>query len=166
MEVLKGMAKKILTIIMALTMTVALFGCGSGENTETAQQQPAPVPQPKKPAEVVVPSDVEGKWKAIKIEVSDRRDGSKKEFTINIGEVFEVPNSDLTVEPMAFLPTFVMDGETITSASNEPNNPAAQIRILDSTGLETTGWLFQKFPETHKYPHEYIDITLVEGIPS
>jgi len=160
------MAKKILMVLMALTMTVALFGCGSGEETSTTPTAPGPVPQPKKPAEVVVPSDVQGKWKAIKIQVTDKRDGSTKEYTIDLGKEFEIPKSDLKIEPVAFLPTFMMDGATITSASNEPNNPAAQIRILDSTGMESTGWLFQKFPETHKYPHEYLDITLIEGVPS
>jgi len=161
------MAKKLLMLFVAVAMVVSLFGCGSKEETETAPAQPAVnTPQPKKPAEVVIPKDVEGKWSAIKIQVKDRRDGSTKDYTVKMGEVFQIPKSDLKIEPMAFLPTFVMDGAEITSASNEPNNPAAQIKIIDKSGQESTGWLFQKFPDTHKYPHEYLDITLLEGVPA
>jgi hypothetical protein len=161
------MAKKILTLVLAVAMTTAIYACGSGEGP-TTDTPSAPVADntPTGPATVEVPADVEGKWKAVKIAVTDRRDGSMKEYTIAFGEQFKVPDSEITIEPELFLPSFVMQGQTVTSASNMPDNPAAKVKFSDGSGFEASGWLFQRFPDTHKFPHENLDFVLIEGIPS
>jgi len=115
------------------------------------------------PAEIVIPEDIKGSWKGIKIEVTDNETGEKEIVAIEIGQEKEIAGSALKVKALVFLPAFQMDGPTVTSRSNEMENPAAQIEI---SGGETPwkGWLFTLYPTTHAFTHPRYGITLVEGV--
>ena len=113
-----------------------------------------------------VPDSVKGKWQAIKLKVEAKNGGSPPQvFTVKLGGELAIPGSTLKLRADDFLPALQVKDNEITSASNEPNNPAALVTIWDD-GKETfRGWLFGKFPEMQPFEHQTYRITLVEGIP-
>lgn len=128
--------------------------------------QPGAIPQmgggPEK--KVVVPDAVKGSWKAAKIEVEYKDKKTKKQFTVPLHSEFKVPDSDLVIKMGDFLPHFSMAADSITSNSNNPENPAAKIEVLQSQKPVFHGWLFAKFPAVHPFQHDKYGVTLVEGI--
>ena len=84
---------------------------------------------PKGELSIAVPDSVKGKWSAVKLVVEDKAAKKKQEYTVNLNSELKIPNSNLKVAVGDFLPEFRMDAQTITSASNEPNNPAVRVKV-------------------------------------
>jgi hypothetical protein len=147
-------------------VALAVVACSRKE-----EQKPATTAAPegqvaKKEAVVVVPASVKGKWKAVKIAVTDKNTNKVAEYTVAIGATFAIPNSSLSMKVENFLPHFMMDGTTLTSQSNEPKNPAAQVRIMDGGKEVFKGWLFTLYPTTHAFQHPRYGFALVDFIPA
>jgi len=159
------MRKSLLTVIVIFSMAF-LFACGGEKQppeksgTPQARQTIPPVGKPV----IEVPAAVKGNWKGVVLVIKDKEKKTSKEHEVNIGEKFKVPDSDITVTVKEFFPSFVMQGSSITSASNEPENPAAQIVVAEGGSEIFDGWLFAKFPTTHAFSHPKYAITLKEGI--
>jgi len=53
-----------------------------------------------------------------------------------------------TITMLRYVPDFSLDGSTgdVTSRSNDPNNPAVEVRVLGG-GVTNTQWVFARFPE-------------------
>jgi len=136
-------------------------GAGSGPQTD----RPHP-PVGSSGRTVRVPDSVKGKWQAVKLKVEVKSGGSPPQiFTVRLGGDLAIPGSTLKLRVDDFLPALQVKDSEITSASNEPSNPAALVTIWDS-GKETFhGWLFGNFPEMQPFEHQAYRITLVEGIP-
>jgi hypothetical protein len=75
-----------------------------------------------------------------------------------------VPNTNIKIKVLAFLPDFKMNDKEFTSASDKPNNPAAQIVVQEPGKEEWKGWLYSLHPDVHPFTHEKIAITLVGGV--
>ena len=152
-------------LVLALIGMIAVVGCGKKEEKKPAQPESAGQVT-RKETTVSVPSSVKGKWKAVRIGVTDKSANKEMVYTVEIGGTFKVPNSDLTIKVDNFLPHFVMEGTTLTSQSNEPKNPAAQIRV-DESGKEIfKGWLFTLYPNTHAFQHPKYGFALVDFLPA
>jgi len=146
---------------------IALAGCSKKEEKNTAVVTATPSGQvAKKETSVKVPESVKGKWKAVKIGVTDKRTNKESVYAVAIGSEFTVPNSKLTIKIESFLPHFTMEGTTLTSLTNEPKNPAAQVRITENGSEVFKGWLFSLYPTTHAFQHSVYGFTLVDFIPS
>jgi len=151
-----------------MTQGPIMQGPISPEAQQTVLGQSMPVQGVEK--QVVVPESVKGKWSAVKIIVEDKASKKTQEYTINLNSDFKIPNSNLKVYIGEFLPDFKMDGLALTSASNQPNNPAVGIRVMeDNTQIFPTigkkwGWLFSKMPAVHPLNHERYNLILKEGI--
>jgi hypothetical protein len=143
-------------------------GCKKKE--EPRQQTPPPpghgIVIPKTDLKIVVPEFVKGKWKAVKLEVTDKSTNQIKEVTINLNSEYSIPESNLKIKVGDFLPDFRMEGSIITSASNEPKNPAIQLTVLEDGKEIFKGWLYSKFPSIHPFQHERYGLRLIEGIKS
>lgn len=113
---------------------------------------------------ITVPDAVKSGWKAVKIEVEYKEKKSKKQFTVPLRSEFKVPDSDISVKIGEFLPHFTMSADAITSGSNNLENPAAQIGVLQGGKEIFHGWLFAKFPAVHPFQNDKYGITLVEGV--
>jgi hypothetical protein len=59
-----------------------------------------------------------------------------------------------------------MQGTTLTSQSNEPKNPAAQIRVSEGGKEIFKGWLFALYPTTHAFQHPRYGFTLKGYVPA
>jgi hypothetical protein len=150
-----------LLALALLGLLVVAGGCKHPE--EQPQAKPAKL---KKVQRIVVPASVKGRWKAVKIAVFDKETRKQEVYTVDIGSSFVVGDSKLRVKVENFLPAFLMDGKTMTSVSNETNNPAAQISISEDGKELFRGWLFSLYPATHAFQHPRYNFTLIDFIPT
>jgi hypothetical protein len=165
------MKKYVALALSTLALTV-ITACGGSEQPAaptqggaaqpgTAGQQIAPVGKPV----VEVPEIVKGKWKGVILVIEDKEKKTTTEHTVSLGEKFKIPGSDLGVLVKEFFPSFVMQGSSITSTSNESNNPAAQVVVSEGGSEVFNGWLFARYPTTHAFSHPRFAITLKGGVP-
>lgn len=195
------MKKSVLVVTLCLILVISMSSCKKKEEPpikvpfqpvpqgpiQPAPQGPIqPAPQmPMQPApqtpmpgamsmgktKVVVPDTVKGKWSAVKLIVEDRTAKKTQEYTVNLNSDFKIPDSNIKIYVGDFLPDFKREGIILTSSSNEPNNPAVGVRILEGnkqifpTHEKKWGWLFSKFPLIHPLQHPRYNIHLKEGIP-
>ena len=116
---------------------------------------------------IVVPSEVEGKWNAVKILVRNKEDEELGGIhTLNLGSSFTPVGSGLMVTLGPFLPNFMMDQKTYTSIGNEPLNPAVQLIVEEAGKIIYKGWAFKKFPSMYEFEHQLISIELLGAIPT
>lgn len=67
---------------------------------------------------------------------------------IKVGEKALIKDKHIEINPMYFVPDFVLTEENkVTSRSLEPNNPAVYVKALEKGELAFSGWLFLKYPE-------------------
>jgi hypothetical protein len=120
---------------------------------------------------IVVPDSVKGKWSSVKLIVQNKATKESKEYIVNLNSDFKIPNSNVKIHVGEFFPEFKMNGLTLTSASNEPKNPAVAIRVLEGDKQifpaqgKKWGWLFSKMPSIHPLNHPKYTIILKEGFP-
>ena len=149
-------------------MLGAVNGCGRKE--EPAKQVPPPASSQekiiRKKAEVVIPDNVKGKWKAVKLSISDKETGKEGYVTIDIGKTMKVNGTNLVIRVESFLPHFIMEGTTLTSSTNTPKNPAAQVYITENDKEIYKGWLFILYPNTHASQHPRYSFGLVDFVPA
>lgn len=125
---------------------------------------------PKGKTQVVVPDSVKKTWSAAKIIVEDKITKTKQEYTVKLNSDFKIPHSNLSIHVGDFLPDFRMEGLNLTSASNNPTNPALAIRVYEGEKQifpapgKSWGWLFAKVPSIHPFEHQKYGIFLKEGI--
>ena len=175
--------KKALLLILAITVVFAFWGCQKKEEQPAATQNATPmgpivdIPGAgghgdlgvKTNFQVVVPPEVKDQWVSIKFSVEDKKEKKQKEYTVNIGDEFKISDSNLTVKTGPFLPDFKMSGQIITSASNNPANPAVGVAIYENGNKifpqsGDWGWLYINFPTVHSFQHERYALVLKEGI--
>jgi len=119
------------------------------------------------PRKILVPSEVEGKWKAVKIMVRNKKDEELGGIqTLELGTSFIPSGSELKVTLGPFLPNFVMDKATYTSTGNEALNPAVQLIVEEAGKVIYKGWVFKKFPSMYAFEHHLISIELLGAIPA
>jgi hypothetical protein len=115
---------------------------------------------------VVVPEEAEGKWKAVKLLVKNKKDEARNEMkTITLGSSFELEDSGIKVTVGPFLPNFVMSQTAYTSGGNELTNPAVQLVVEQNGKTLYTGWAFAKYPTMYAFEHENFALQLMDYIP-
>jgi hypothetical protein len=142
-------------------------GQSEGPQASAAPATPAGHPQMGSAGRTVrIPDEVKGKWQAVKLRVEEKTGGKPPQvFTVKLGGQLSIPGSNLRVRVGDFLPALQVRGGEVTSASNDPTNPAVLVTVSEG-GKETfKGWLFAKFPEMQPFEHPTYRITLVEGVP-
>ena len=171
--------KRIVAAVLVAGLLVSFAGCKKKEekpqlppghpSTEGGMppqgMPPAGMPDmPKVDRKVIVPKEIAAKWKAVKITVEDKTKKATKEYTINVGSSLEVPGTKVKLTVLAFLPDFRMGEKDITSASDKPNNPAAQVLIQEPGKPDQKTWLYSMHPSVHPFQHEKIGLTLNGGV--
>jgi hypothetical protein len=117
-------------------------------------------------APVVVSESLREKWKAVKLMVEDKQSNTSKDYKVKLGEELVIPESNLVVKVLDFLPDLKIEGNTFTSASDELLNPSVHIKVLEEGQEVFDGWLFQLFPTVHPFRHNRFNIILREPIPA
>ncbi|MBM2838975.1 MAG: hypothetical protein HW415_1600 [Deltaproteobacteria bacterium] len=156
-------------IVLAVAVPLVLgIGCKKKEEAP-APLMPAveaPITVKKEEIVIMVPDAVKGKWKDITIEVTNKQTNQKSTITVPIGGEAAISDTKMKVKLEAFLPEFMMEGVNITSASNEPKNPAAYIVVTEDGKEVFKGWLFSLYPTAHPFEHPDYSLALVGYNPS
>jgi len=119
------------------------------------------------PRKILVPLEVEGKWKAIKIMVRNKIDEELGGIqTLELGTSFIPSGTELKVTLGPFLPNFMMDKTTYTSMGIEALNPAVQLIVEETGKVIYKGWVFKNFPSMYAFEHHLISIELLGAIPA
>ncbi|MBI5885004.1 MAG: DUF2155 domain-containing protein [Deltaproteobacteria bacterium] len=160
-------------LAVVFIITLIALGCSKDNANAPANQQTAPAgtgaasgtvvetPVGSKPAEIVtVPDNVKAKWKNVKIDVSGKTESSTETITVPIGGRSAIAGTGLTISVRDFLPDFSMEGTNITSASNEPKNPAAYITVTEDGKEVYGGWIFALYPDLQRFEHPKISLKL------
>jgi hypothetical protein len=135
-------------------LVLAVTGCKRKE-----EKLPTP-PAPAAPAATqAVPMEImegteKGKWKAVKIGISDKQKNRDIVATIDIGSTIAIPDTGLTITAHYFFPFFQMKGKKVMSKSNDPVNPAVFLTVTDSEmkdpnkgdAKKMSGYLFARYP--------------------
>ena len=174
------MFRSVFALLTVVLFSGGLFACSKKEASEpptppVTRMMPgqgiAPMPPhenitmpPSESMKTVVPEAVRGKWKAVTLTVVDRETSNVKDYTATLGGKLTIPNTNIVIQVVDFLPDFKIEGTVFTSASAEPLNPAARVQITEGGQEIFKGWLFQKFPSMHPFEHQRISITLKSGV--
>lgn len=148
-----------LLAIGLIALSLLIGGCSQSE------EEPAVKTAKQPTSRILVPDDVRGQWKSVRIKVLDKSTAKEETYTIDLGYEFTVAKSKVKVKVDYFLPAFVMQGRIMTSASNDLRNPAARIVISEEDLEIYRGWLFSRFPDTHSFQHERFSFSLIDFIP-
>ena len=153
-------------VLTAVALALVVTGCNQKDEKKSAVSSAPQGHVTKKEAVVVVPDSVKGKWKAVVIQVTDKTTNKDAQYTVPLGTTFAIPNSSLSIKVDNFLPQFMMEGTTLTSQSNEPKNPAAQVRVMEGGKEIFKGWLFTLYPTTHAFQHPRYGFSLTDFVPA
>jgi hypothetical protein len=166
--------KRIVAAVLVAGLVVSFAGCKKKEekpqvpaghpSMEGGMPQTGMPDMPKVDRKIVVPKEVSAKWKSVKLEIEDKAAKSTKEYVVAIGSEQAVPNTSMKVKVLAFLPDFRMGEKDITSASDKPNNPAAQISVSDGGKEIWKGWLYSMHPGIHPFQNDKIGLKLSGGV--
>ena len=161
--------RQILLVVSVLIGISALIsGCSKKEAPEKSLQRTTPAKDAtiKQVTEVIVPVDVKGKWKSVKIGIMDKESNKEGFVVIELGKTMKINGTNLTIKAENFLPHFIMDGTTLTSSSNSPKNPAVQVQITENGRVLFNGWLFTLYPNSHASQHPQYGFSLVDYTPN
>ena len=115
---------------------------------------------------IIVPDESDGKWKAVKLLIENKKDVGRNEIkTITLGSSFVLEDSGIKVTVGPFLPNFVMNQKAYTSSGNELTNPAVQLVVKQNGKTLYTGWAFAKYPTMYAFEHEDFALKLMDYIP-
>ena len=116
---------------------------------------------------IIVPKDVDGQWKAVKIMVRNKIDESRSSMkTASLGSSFELEGSAIKVTVGPFMPNFVMTQTNYTSKGNELTNPAVRLVVEENGKTLYEGWAFAKYPTMYAFEHEEFAFQLMDYIPA
>ncbi len=116
---------------------------------------------------IVVPNEVEGQWKAIKIMVRNKIDESRSTMkTASLGGSFDLEGSAIKVTVGPFLPNFVMTQTNYSSKGNELTNPAVRLVVEENGKTLYEGWAFAKYPTMYAFEHDEFAFQLMDYIPA
>ena len=107
-----------------------------------------------------IPADVKAKWKSVELSLSGN-DISPRKVQVAIGGETDIGKSGLVVRVVAYVPAFQSDTGTVTSTSNNPDNPAVLIQLVDKGQLLSEGWVFQKLPDFNTFASDRLQVQLL-----
>jgi len=115
---------------------------------------------------IVVPKEVDGQWKAVKIMVRNKLDESRSSIkTASLGSSFNLDGSRIKVTVGPFMPNFVMTQKNYSSKGNELINPAVRLLVEENGNTLYEGWAFAKYPTMYAFEHAEFAFQLMDYIP-
>lgn len=95
--------------------------------------------------------EVIAKWKVVNLEISDNTAGQKKAVKVNVGQKVSLKDDGLYLMVKAYVPDYALSEDAIVSRSNEPNNPAILVELMEGDKVVTSGWIFEQLPDFNSY---------------
>ena len=116
---------------------------------------------------IVIPKEVEGQSKAVKIMVRNKIDESRNSMkTASLGSSFNLDGSGIKVTVGPFMPNFVLTKKNYSSKGNELINPAVRLLVEENGKILYEGWAFAKYPTMYAFEHDEFAFQLMDYIPA
>jgi hypothetical protein len=112
-----------------------------------------------------IPADVKAKWKSVELTLSGKNIPPHN-VHVAIGGEARIDQSGLLLRVVAYVPAFQSIDGTVTSASNNPDNPAVLVQLVDKGQVQSEGWLFQNLPDFNTYSSNRLQVRLVTASAS
>lgn len=109
-----------------------------------------------------IPADVKAKWKTVELSLSGQNIPLRK-VRVSIGGETSIDPSGLLVRVVAYVPAFQSDAGTVTSSTNNPDNPAVLVQLVEKAKVLNEGWVFQKYPDFNTYKSEKLHLQLLSA---
>ncbi|MFQ5441338.1 MAG: hypothetical protein ACE5EB_01265 [Thermodesulfobacteriota bacterium] len=127
--------------------------------TEIAKASHAAIKTQK---DVKISEEVRKKWKEVNLKITDAASKETKSVKLNIGSTVQLTDDGYHLKVEVFVPDYAIVEDHIESRSNEPNNPAVLVDILQGGKVVTRGWIFKDYPEFNSYNSQRFQLVLVE----
>lgn len=111
--------------------------------------------------EVVLKDEVRAKWKEVKLEITEGSSKTKGTVTIKVGGDVQLNRAGFRLKVAEFVPDYAISDNRIESRSNEPNNPAVLVELLEGDKSVSKGWIFKEFPEFNSFTDDRFPVKLV-----
>ncbi len=118
-------------------------------------------PEAAAPKEVRVSDEVKAKWKEVGVEVTDGSSGKTESLTIKVGETTALGDTGFKLRVEALLPDYTIFDDHVGSKSNDANNPAVLVELIEGESGVSKGWVFSRFPDFNSYKHDRFSVVLV-----
>lgn len=115
----------------------------------------------KSQKEVKLSKEVMAKWNTVLLDVTDASSKKKAQLTIKVGSSVTLNNAALKLKVEAFVPDYMITEDHIESRSNEADNPAVLVALLDGDKVVAKGWVFKTLPDFNSYTDPRYPVVLV-----
>ncbi|MEK7207066.1 MAG: hypothetical protein AAB134_04200 [Pseudomonadota bacterium] len=168
MAIITGCGKTNETTPPATTLMPAATQTGGKEMLPPAHPpigKPAIHPVSGNQLKVITPPEVAAKWKAVELSIL-AVGRAELRLRIPVGSQQALAATDLTLSVIAYLPSFKVNGDSVTSSSINAENPAVLLRLKNLRGKLAEGWVFQKLPQFNTFHSDKVAVTLIEASPA
>ncbi len=111
--------------------------------------------------EVRISDEVRARWTEVTLEVLDGSTKASKVITMDVGSTVSLNGTGFSLRVEVFIPDYAMFDDHIGSRSNEPNNVAVMVELMEGDKPVAMGWVFKAYPAFNSYGHERFTIGLV-----
>ncbi len=184
---LSGSSKR-LFLVTASAVILAFTGCSGEKKQEQAaapaQGQQQALPEGHQPVDktqediskvqhaniktqktVSLSDEVKAKWKEVRLELTDNASGAKDTVTIKVGGDVKLKEG-VRLKVDALVPDYAIAENTIESRSNEANNPAVLLELVEGDKTVARGWVFRDYPEFNSYNDGKFTVKLLIPAPA
>lgn len=178
-------------LILATVASLSLAGCGGEKKAEEKKAEaPAPATQAQAPQEgmpgaqhpavdktaediqklahssiktqkeVFLKEEVKAKWQEVKLELTEGKSKASQAVTAKVGSTVKL-DERFKLKVDAFVPDYAIAENRIESRSNEANNPAVLVELMEGDKTVAKGWIFKDFPEFNSYTDDRFPVKLL-----
>lgn len=160
-------------LVSASVILLAVSGCGGEKKAEKAEDAPAatqeqlPKGHPGAPSmqediskvqhaniktqkTVSISDEVKAKWKEAQLEILDAESGASQTVTVKVGSDIKLKEG-IRLKVEVVVPDYTIAESRIETRSNELNNPAVLVDLVENEKSITRGWVFRDYPEFNSY---------------
>lgn len=99
---------------------------------------------------VSISDEVKAKWKEAQLEILDAESGASQTVSVKVGGDIKLKEG-VRLKVEAIVPDYTIAESRIESRSNELNNPAVLIDLVENDKSVARGWVFRDYPEFNSY---------------
>lgn len=111
--------------------------------------------------EITLSKEVAEKWKEVELEITDNAARRTEVVKLNVGSLVQLTDEGHKLRIEVFVPDYAISENKISSRSNEANNPAVLVELLEGDKSIARGWVFKHFPEFNSYNDQRFNLVLV-----
>lgn len=115
----------------------------------------------KSQKEVKLSKEVMAKWNEVQLEITDGASKKKDKLTVKVGASVALKNPAFKLKIEAFVPDYMITEDHIESRTNEADNPAVLVALLEGDKVVAKGWIFKALPDFNSYTDQRFPVVLV-----